>query len=125
MNNLTCRFCGPNPDRIFLANDLCHARWDRHPVNQGHVLIVPTRHFPDYFDATTEERNALWDMLEEAKELVRKKYDPDGFNIGINVGQAAGQSVFHLHIHLIPRYQGDVHDPKGGVRAVVPNKKKY
>jgi len=119
VNNVECLFCGPNPDRIFLSNDLCHARWDSYPVSEGHALIVPSRHFPDYFDVTSDERVALWNILEDAKEIVREKYNPDGFNIGVNVGVAAGQSVFHLHIHLIPRYTGDTGDPKGGVRGVI------
>lgn len=120
-----CPFCVPRSERIFLSNDLCHARWDRHPVNEGHVLIVPVRHFADYFDATDDEKRSFWEMLKKAKELVADKYKPDGFNIGVNVGEAAGQSVLHVHIHLIPRYKGDVPDPKGGVRGVLPRKQKY
>ena len=125
MSSKDCPFCIPNSKRIFLSNTLCRARWDRNPVNEGHVLIVPVRHFADYFDATDDEKRSLWEMLEKAKELIADKYKPDGFNIGVNVGEAAGQSVFHVHIHLIPRYEGDVPDPKGGVRSVLPHKQKY
>ena len=125
MSTIYCPLCVLKPEEIFLSNDLCQARWDSNPVNEGHVLIVPIRHFADYFDATDDEKRSLWEVLEDAKELVMGKYNPDGFNIGVNVGEAAGQSVFHVHIHLIPRYKGDVPDPKGGVRGVIPCKQKY
>ena len=78
-----------------------------------------------YFDLTTREQRALWLLVNHCKKLLAERFHPDGFNVGINVGEAAGQSVFHVHIHLIPRYKGDVENPKGGVRGVIPNKQKY
>ncbi len=108
-----------------LRNDLCYARWDSYPVNEGHMLIVPWRHVADYFEVSAEERAALWETVDAAKRFLAENYRPDGYNVGINIGQAAGQSVFHLHLHLIPRYAGDMADPRGGVRGVIPEKQKY
>lgn len=125
MDNRPCLFCDLTSERIFLSSDLCYARWDRYPVNRGHALIIPARHFADYFDATRNERAALWDMVDIARSQIKEQYGPDGFNVGINVGAAAGQSVLHLHIHLIPRYAGDMENPKGGVRGVIPGRQKY
>ena len=110
---------------MLLKGELGFISWDRHPVNKGHILVIPYRHFPDYFDITEEERNELWALVQTAKSIVDEKYNPDGYNIGINVGKWAGQSIPHLHIHVIPRFEGDVENPKGGVRGVVPDKQKY
>ncbi len=120
-----CRFCNPSPERSLIKGELCFAAWDRHPVNQGHILVIPYRHVPGYFDITEEERNEMWSLVHAGQSIVEEKYNPDGYNIGINVGQWAGQSIHHVHVHVIPRYQGDVENPKGGVRGVVPNKQKY
>ena len=120
-----CLFCKPSDKSIVLSNDLCYASWDSYPVNPGHMLIIPFRHFPDYFEATTEEKAALWRLLDDAKTMIDREYKPDGLNVGVNIGKAAGQSVFHVHMHLIPRYRGDVPDPKGGVRSVLPHKRRY
>ncbi len=120
-----CRFCGREDDRAVLFNDWCQAWYDRHPVSEGHMLVVPRRHFADYFDCTAEEREALWTMVAAAREHLQQAHAPDGYNVGVNVGRAAGQSVMHLHIHLIPRYAGDVDNPQGGVRAVIPDKRHY
>ena len=98
---------------------------DRYPASPGHMLIVPNRHVPNYFDCTKEEVIELWDSVNIAKQLIEKEYQPDSYNIGINVSEAAGQSVPHTHIHLIPRYKGDVEDPRGGVRGVIPNNRTY
>ena len=89
------------------------------------MLIAPDRHVPDYFDCRPDEIIELWQMVHVAKQLVEKNHQPDSYNIGINVSKAAGQSVPHTHIHLIPRYQGDVDDPRGGVRAVIPARRTY
>ncbi len=99
--------------------------WDRHPANPGHFLVIPTRHFADYFDINEAEREELWSLVEQGKKVAEEKYNPDGYNIGINVGHWAGQSIHHLHIHVIPRYKGDVENPKGGVRGVIPARKNY
>jgi superfamily II DNA or RNA helicase/HKD family nuclease/diadenosine tetraphosphate (Ap4A) HIT family hydrolase len=94
--------------------------WDAHPVNPGHALLVPTRHVEDWFGATIEEKAALLDAVTEARRAIEDRYKPDGFNIGVNVGRAAGQTILHLHVHVIPRYLGDMPNPAGGVRHVVP-----
>jgi diadenosine tetraphosphate (Ap4A) HIT family hydrolase len=94
-------------------------------VSEGHLLIVPRRHVPTWFDASEEERAAITTAVDRGRELIESRHHPDGFNIGINVGEAAGQTVFHLHAHLIPRYSGDVPDPRGGVRHVIPDKGNY
>jgi diadenosine tetraphosphate (Ap4A) HIT family hydrolase len=120
LNN--CPFCHAD---MVLENDLAYARYDLYPVNKGHLLIIPKRHFPDFFEATPEERAAIFDMTDQGKALLDNKHSPDGYNIGINAGIAAGQTVMHLHVHLIPRYDGDMPDPRGGVRGVIPEKQSY
>ncbi|WP_218133164.1 HIT family protein [Methanofollis tationis] len=122
---MTCPFCTPEPSEVVLANDLCYARYDRYPVNPGHLLIIPFRHVADFFDATAEEQEALLALVREAKAHLDREFSPDGYNLGVNVGEAAGQTVMHLHIHLIPRYRGDIENPRGGVRGVIPEKRVY
>jgi diadenosine tetraphosphate (Ap4A) HIT family hydrolase len=125
MGPLNCVFCTIPADRIVISNDLAFAIYDGFPVSEGHLLIIPKRHFPDFFDATMEEKQALFEILNQAKQLVNERFHPDGYNIGVNVGETAGQTVMHLHIHLIPRYKGDVENPRGGVRGVIPKRKEY
>ena len=125
MDALTCPFCNPPEDEIVLANDLCYARYDRYPVSPGHLLLIPYRHIPTLFDATDDEQAALLALVREAKALLDERFRPDGYNVGVNVGKTAGQTVMHLHVHLIPRYAGDVADPRGGVRGAIPEKRKY
>ena len=126
MANEPCPFCSvDNPERIFHSNGLVMALWDGFPVSPGHALVVPRRHVAGWFDASLEEQAALMQGLDIARAAILERYKPDGFNIGINVGEAAGQTVFHLHVHLIPRYNGDVPDPRGGVRHIVPAKARY
>jgi diadenosine tetraphosphate (Ap4A) HIT family hydrolase len=120
-----CKFCNSNPGKFILKGDLGFAAWDSFPVNQGHVLVIPYRHVSEYFDATDSEKQELWSLVDKAKAIIDEKYAPDGYNVGINIGHWAGQSIPHLHIHLMPRYQGDVENPKGGVRGVVPQRQKY
>ncbi|MCC7556034.1 MAG: HIT family protein [Methanoculleus marisnigri] len=91
----------------------------------GHLLIIPYRHVADFFDATDAELAALLALVREAKTLLDGRFRPDGYNVGVNVGEAAGQTVMHLHLHVIPRYAGDVKDPRGGVRGAVPEKRVY
>jgi diadenosine tetraphosphate (Ap4A) HIT family hydrolase len=119
-----CPFCFPTPDRIAFEGRLVRALWDGFPVSPGHMLVVPKRHVPTWFDATQEELIDLVTALDKAKELTAS-YKPHGYNIGVNAGAAAGQTVFHLHVHLIPRYAGDVPDPRGGVRHIIPSKGRY
>ncbi len=117
-----CPFCKPFGDDIVAKNDLCYARWDRFPVTKGHLLIMPFRHTPDYFSLTPEERRAMADMIEECRTILEDNFHPQGYNLGYNIGEAAGQTVMHCHCHLIPRYTGDTDNPKGGVRRVVAGK---
>ena len=98
---------------------------DIYPVSKGHMLIIPHREYQDYFQSTLEEFTGLNELLIQAKNYVQEKFSPDGFNVGINCGENAGQTVMHMHIHLIPRYKNDVDDPRGGVRGVIPSKQKY
>ncbi len=119
----TCPFC--KPDKIILSNDLAFAIYDRYPVNEGHMLIIPRRHMDDFWSSTPKERQALGDLLEDCKKHLDKMFAPAGYNMGINCGEAAGQTIFHLHIHLIPRYIGDIENPRGGVRGVIPSRRIY
>jgi diadenosine tetraphosphate (Ap4A) HIT family hydrolase len=110
---------------VFLQNDLVVGIWDGFPVNPGHALLIPRRHVANWFEATQRERIALIEALDEARRIISAKHSPAGFNVGINIGEAAGQTVFHLHVHLIPRYRGDVPAPQGGVRHVIPARGRY
>lgn len=123
--HLQCLFCKPPGDRIFFGDELVFGLWDAYPASPGHALLIPRRHIPTWFEASAEERAALVSALDAAKAIIEKRHRPDGYNIGINCGAAAGQTIFHLHIHLIPRFQGDVADPRGGVRYVIPHKANY
>lgn len=123
---MDCPFCHPAPDRLVAQNDLALALRDGFPVSPGHTLAVTRRHVASWFDATPAEREALLALLDAVRDtLARGERPPDGFNLGVNVGEAAGQTVPHLHVHLIPRYQGDVDDPAGGVRFVIPARGNY
>lgn len=124
--NPTCPFCNPDAEReLIVESATAYAIYDKFPVNNGHALIIPKKHCADYFDLSFKEQAACIFMLNKVKEIVTQKFKPDGFNVGINVGEKAGQTINHVHIHLIPRYNGDVNDPAGGVRGVIPNKQKY
>src|SRR6516225_7341705 len=108
MPSSDCPFCHLVADRIFFQTELVVGIWDAFPVSDGHALLVTRRHIETWFDATTEERRALVDGIEPAKDAILRHHKPDGFNIGVNVGSAAGQTIPHLHLHVIPRYAGDV-----------------
>lgn len=120
-----CIFCNLASERIIAENELCLAIRDGFPVSEGHTLIIPKRHVADYFYLTSDEIAAMQTMMKESKCQLDNTLHPDGYNIGVNVNAAAGQTVFHVHMHLIPRYIGDVENPKGGVRGVIPGKQKY
>jgi len=120
-----CPFCSPEPSRVFLRLPHVCALWDGFPVSEGHALIVPHRHIATWFDATAEERAALFGAIESVCGVIRDRFGADGFNVGINLGEAAGQTVPHLHLHVMPRRHGDVADPRGGVRHVMPGKGNY
>ena len=98
---------------------------DAFPVNPGHCLILPKRHEPDYFELTVEEQADITDLLWELRELLEAEHHTRAFNVGVNVGSVAGQTVDHAHVHLIPRFEGDVPDPRGGVRCVIPERARY
>ena len=108
-----------------LESEIGFVIYDGFPVSEGHCLVVPHRVYANYFDSTEEEIVGLQALVLETQKLLREKFSPDGFNVGINCGEAAGQTVPHMHIHVIPRYKDDMDDPRGGVRGVIPSKQKY
>ena len=120
-----CPFCAISQDRVLFDTENVLAVWDNYPVSPGHALLIPKRHVPAWFDATEEEQKELVHAIGNTRLLIEDAHSPDGYNIGINSGAAAGQTVPHLHIHVIPRYAGDVEDPRGGVRWVLPEKAAY
>ena len=121
-----CIFCGLDPGRIIDENELCIAVRDAYPVTAGHTLVIPKRHVTDYFDLYQPERNAIDATLQEQRALLLSGDNSvTGFNVGINAGASAGQTIFHVHVHLIPRRDGDVAEPRGGVRGVIPSKQRY
>lgn len=133
MNN--CFFCklkegkvvgkAKEPNKYILENELALGRFDDFPVNPGHMEFVTKRHVETFFETTNEERECIFKLIDKAKEMLDLEFKPDGYNIGINCGISAGQSVMHVHVHLIPRYNGDVKDPRGGVRGIIPEKQDY
>ena len=124
--NSKCLFCSITQERIVLENDLAYAVRDGFPVTEMHSIIIPKRHIPDYFDLTTEELLACDQLIRSLKEEINNSDSSvNGFNIGMNAGESAGQTIFHCHIHLIPRRTGDVDNPRGGVRHTIPGKGDY
>jgi len=125
MTEKPCPFCVLPAERVLGQN--ANALWirDGFPVSPGHSLVIPKRHIGSFFEASPQERAALLELLDQARAAAGTEFHPDGFNIGINDGAAAGQTVPHLHIHLIPRFLGDQSDPRGGVRWVIPDKADY
>lgn len=120
-----CLFCNQNDLKIIYQNTFVYAIYDGFPVNPGHTLIITKRHVSNYFDLTIEEKQSIDGALMYVKSKLDKEFHPDGYNIGINNGEAAGQTIMHLHVHLIPRYHGDTPQPRGGVRGVIPGKMSY
>ena len=120
-----CVFCTLPPERILLSNNMGWVIRDAFPVSPGHTLVIPKRHVGSFFDLSDDERNGLMALLAEARLGTEAEFAPAGYNIGINDGAAAGQTVPHLHIHLIPRFEGDQVDPRGGVRWIFPGKADY
>lgn len=113
-----CELC--TPGQVVVEHDLAYVREDNNGQARGHLLVVPRRHVADFFEMTAEEQVAVLALLNAAHQILRKEFAPDGFNIGVNIGEAGGQSRKHVHVHLIPRYAGDVEDPSGGIRCVLP-----
>jgi diadenosine tetraphosphate (Ap4A) HIT family hydrolase len=120
-----CPFCGLPAARIVAANEQALAVLDAYPVSPGHTLILPRRHVPSFFDITGSELAAIHELLSQMRSRLEAAHKPQGYNVGVNVGRVAGQTVFHTHLHLIPRYAGDVPLPDGGVRNVIPGKGIY
>ena len=121
----TCPFCAPDAARVIFRDALVTALWDLYPVNPGHALIVPNRHVAGWEEARVDERAALMAAVDRVRAEIRARFRADAFNVGFNDGVAAGQTVFHLHVHVIPRVSGDMEDPRGGVRYVVPGRARY
>ena len=124
--NNPCLFCNTKESGFTFENELAYASYDTYPVSKLHCLIIPKRHIKDFFELTNEELVACNDLVKKVKDEVIKK-DPniEGFNLGTNIGKVSGQSILHCHLHLIPRRSGDVENPQGGVRSVIPNKQHY
>lgn len=120
-----CPFCCIPEQNIIAENNVCIAFRDIYPVSTGHTLIVPKRHVSDFFELSDDEMLSMLSLLKVVKANLDSELHPEGYNVGVNVGKVAGQSVFHVHMHLIPRYSGDMDNPKGGVRGVIPHKMRY
>ena len=124
--NNPCLFCNINESEFAHKNDLAYASYDSYPVTDKHCLIIPKRHVKDYFDLTNDEIIACNTLIKDIKyEIESKDITVKGFNIGTNIGKVSGQSILHCHFHLIPRREGDVDNPQGGVRSVIPSKQHY
>ena len=121
----SCPFCPPDPELVLADTGTVLILADRYPLNPGHCLIIPRRHFARWSDANPTEKQALLDSIDRAQVLVQGRHPADAFNVGWNDGPAAGQTVGHFHIHVVPRVQGDVGDPRGGVRWVIPDRAAY
>jgi diadenosine tetraphosphate (Ap4A) HIT family hydrolase len=113
-----CELC--RPQGALFETPLAYVAPERNSLSRGHVIAVPKRHVADFFDMTSAEQAAIVELLNRARESIQREHAPDGYNIGVNIGKAAGQSRMHVHVHLIPRYAGDVPDPRGGIRCVLP-----
>lgn len=124
---MLCLFCDiKNDENIQIASSQNFvAIYDENPVTKGHSLIFPKKHIESFFDLSKHEIIEIYDLIKQVKGLTDKKYQPDAYNIGINDGQAAGRTIHHLHFHLIPRYAGDVDNPRGGVRNIIPGRGDY
>ena len=120
-----CPFCDLEKSRILLESKFATAFFDAFPVAEGHTLVVPKRHVASLFDLTEVEQAAVWMLVAMVRAKLMAEQKPDGFNVGVNDGPAAGQTVMHAHVHVIPRRKGDVADPRGGVRWIVPGKAQY
>lgn len=125
MESDKCPFCNLASDKSFSQSSIAIALRDAFPVARGHTLIVPREHVASIFDLSEADYAQLWKLVAEVRATLVEQLSPPGFNIGINDGEAAGQTVPHAHIHVIPRYQGDVLDPRGGVRWIIPEKAVY
>lgn len=124
--NRDCPFCNPDSEReLIIESATAFAMFDKYPVSNGHTLIIPKRHCADYFELSFKDQSACWFMMNKVKEILKSAFDPDGFNIGVNVNEAGGQTISHVHLHLIPRFFNDVRNPTGGIRNVIPGRANY
>ena len=121
---MDCPFCNPTRP-IICSNDSAIAIRDAYPVSEGHTLIIPRKHEPDLTAVGADVYRECFELVRAVKEALIQELSPAGFNIGVNIGEAAGQTVNHAHIHVIPRYIGDAPNPRGGVRGVIPGKAEY
>ena len=112
-------------DRVIMESPNCLAFYDRYPLSDGHALVIPHGPVVSLFELDEKLQAELWDLVRLVRDVLDAKFHADGFNIGLNDGEAAGQTVPHAHVHIIPRYDGDVHDPRGGIRWIIPEKAKY
>jgi diadenosine tetraphosphate (Ap4A) HIT family hydrolase len=117
---MDCELC--RDEMALFGDGNAFVRYDNNSLSKGHMLVVPRRHVADFFEMTWEEKTSILALLDRAKAEIAREYSPDGYNIGVNIGKAAGQSRMHVHVHLIPRYVGDVSDPSGGIRCVLPRR---
>lgn len=120
----TCPFCDFSGTILF-EDHLAFVTDDSYPVSPGHLLVITKRHISSFFETSPEEKESIMYLIETSVEFLKEKFEPDGFNIGVNIGEHAGQSIPHVHIHIIPRYKGDMVNPKGGVRGVIPERQSY
>ena len=120
-DDTSCELC--KPEMVLLQDELAYVRHDSSSLAPGHVLVIPRRHVANFFDMTAQEKAAVFALLDRAQAIIAEKHRPDGYNIGVNVGTAGGQSRMHVHVHLRPRYTGDVADPRGGIRCVLAGRK--
>ncbi len=118
---MSCELC--TRELLLIENALAYVRYDSNSLSRGHVLVVPKRHVAGFFDLNPEEHGAINALLCQAQALIQAEHAPDGYNIGVNVGKAGGQARMHVHVHLIPRYEGDVPDPRGGIRCVLSGRR--
>ena len=124
--NNPCLFCNIKESEVAHQNELAYASYDSYPVSENHCLIIPKRHINNYFDLSKDELIACDDLIRIVKdEIIKRDKTVKGFNLGTNIGKVSGQSILHCHLHLIPRREGDVDNPQGGVRSVIPNKQHY
>ncbi len=123
--NISPFLVGKETRELIVETATVFSFYDKFPVSKGHSLIVPKRLVSNYFDLTLKEQTACWIVANKVKDILQEKFNPDGFNIGVNINSDAGQTIWHSHIHIIPRYKGDVENPRGGIRGVIPNKKEY
>lgn len=126
MRKTSCLFCDLiGKSKVIYDSNSWIAVLDNYPVSNGHTLLIPKEHYETYFDLPDMLKESMHYAIEHIKEFLDKEYTPDGYNIGCNCGEAAGQTIHHFHLHIIPRYNGDVENPRGGVRGVIPSKQSY